>query len=155
MVAPPPIQLGKRHHNSLHSGFPELCFLFSLRLPGMWSQRRELLPCGRGRCALLNPANPNEQATPACGTSLFFALRLPEMWSQRRELNPRPLPYHGSALPLSYIGKYLAPRRQIVTIRAEDETRTRDPQLGRLMLYQLSYFRLLILFNYSDLLLSR
>jgi hypothetical protein len=24
---------------------------------------------------------------------------------------------------------------------AEDETRTRDPQLGRLMLYQLSYFR--------------
>ena len=26
-------------------------------------------------------------------------------------------------------------------IRAEDEVRTRDPQLGRLMLYQLSYFR--------------
>ncbi len=24
---------------------------------------------------------------------------------------------------------------------AEDEVRTRDPQLGRLMLYQLSYFR--------------
>ena len=24
---------------------------------------------------------------------------------------------------------------------AEDEIRTRDPQLGRLMLYQLSYFR--------------
>ena len=28
--------------------------------------------------------------------------------------------------------------------RAEDETRTRDIQLGRLMLYQLSYFRLLL-----------
>ena len=28
--------------------------------------------------------------------------------------------------------------------RAEDEIRTRDPQLGKLMLYQLSYFRLLI-----------
>ncbi len=28
--------------------------------------------------------------------------------------------------------------------RAENETRTRDPQLGKLMLYQLSYFRLLI-----------
>jgi hypothetical protein len=27
--------------------------------------------------------------------------------------------------------------------RAGDETRTRDPQLGRLMLYQLSYSRLL------------
>ncbi len=29
-----------------------------------------------------------------------------------------------------------------ILLRAEDETRTRDPQLGRLMLYQLSYFRL-------------
>ena len=28
--------------------------------------------------------------------------------------------------------------------RAEDEAQTRDPQLGRLMLYQLSYFRLLV-----------
>ncbi len=27
-------------------------------------------------------------------------------------------------------------------IRAEDEAQTRDPQLGRLMLYQLSYFRM-------------
>ena len=27
-------------------------------------------------------------------------------------------------------------------IRAENEIRTRDPQLGKLMLYQLSYFRL-------------
>ena len=26
--------------------------------------------------------------------------------------------------------------------RAENEVRTRDPQLGRLMLYQLSYFRI-------------
>jgi hypothetical protein len=28
--------------------------------------------------------------------------------------------------------------------RAENETRTRDPQLGKLMLYQLSYFRFFI-----------
>ena len=27
-------------------------------------------------------------------------------------------------------------------IRAEDETRTRDPNLGKVMLYQLSYFRM-------------
>ncbi len=27
---------------------------------------------------------------------------------------------------------------------AEDEAQTRDPQLGRLMLYQLSYFRMLV-----------
>ena len=56
--------------------------------------------------------------------------------SRWRDLNPRPLPYQGSALPLSYIG-----RRKI---RAEDEAQTRDPQLGRLMLYQLSYFRIRI-----------
>ncbi len=31
------------------------------------------------------------------------------------------------------------PRRE----RAENETRTRDPNLGKVMLYQLSYFRVL------------
>ena len=31
-----------------------------------------------------------------------------------------------------------------VSCRAEDEAQTRDPQLGRLMLYQLSYFRNLV-----------
>ena len=46
-------------------------------------------------------------------------------------MNSRPLPYQGSALPLSYTG----------VVGAEDEVRTRDPQLGRLMLYRLSYFR--------------
>ena len=30
---------------------------------------------------------------------------------------------------------------------AEDEVRTRDPQLGRLMLYRLSYFRNLVPFS--------
>ena len=30
-------------------------------------------------------------------------------------------------------------------LKAEDETRTRDPQLGKLMLYQLSYFRIVVL----------
>mgnify|MGYP006874324339 CR=1 FL=1 len=29
----------------------------------------------------------------------------------------------------------------LVSVGAEDEAQTRDPQLGRLMLYQLSYFR--------------
>ncbi len=28
--------------------------------------------------------------------------------------------------------------------RAEDETRTRDPNLGKVVLYQLSYFRILL-----------
>ena len=30
----------------------------------------------------------------------------------------------------------------VLIMRAEDGTQTRDPQLGRLMLYQLSYFRI-------------
>ena len=30
----------------------------------------------------------------------------------------------------------------MVCFRAENEVRTRDPQLGKLMLYRLSYFRL-------------
>ncbi len=29
-------------------------------------------------------------------------------------------------------------------VRAENETRTRDPNLGKVVLYQLSYFRLLL-----------
>ena len=56
--------------------------------------------------------------------------------SRWRDLNPRPLPYQGSALPLSYIGI-----RPSGHNRAEDGAQTRDPQLGRLMLYRLSYFR--------------
>ncbi len=76
--------------------------------------------------------------------------------SQEGELNPRPLPYQGSALPLSYLGfiysqlnvigwfatgaENFEPRTQ--DIRAGDEARTRDLQLGRLSLYQLSYSRL-------------
>ena len=31
--------------------------------------------------------------------------------------------------------------RTFIGIRAENETRTRDPNLGKVMLYQLSYFR--------------
>ena len=54
---------------------------------------------------------------------------------------------------LSYIGNFttpslkgekcFAPFRVGANLRAEDEARTRDLQLGRLPLYQLSYFRIL------------
>ena len=64
--------------------------------------------------------------------------------SQYRDLNPRPLPYQGSTLPLSYIGlkKITSICSMWFTTRAEDGVRTRDIQLGRLTLYQLSYFRI-------------
>jgi hypothetical protein len=55
-------------------------------------------------------------------------------------LNSRPLPYQGSALPLSYNG-WSSPGTYRTLHGAEDEVRTRDLQLGRLSLYQLSYFR--------------
>ncbi len=38
----------------------------------------------------------------------------------------------------------------VLKIRAGDEIRTRDPQLGRLMLYQLSYSRLCIIAELPD-----
>ena len=33
--------------------------------------------------------------------------------------------------------------------RAEDGTRTRDPNLGKVMLYQLSYFRVVAMFSFA------
>ena len=61
-----------------------------------------------------------------------------------------PLPYQGSALPTELRGRfalglpfYLYSQQQVRLIHgAGDETRTRDIQLGRLKLYQLSYSRL-------------
>ena len=58
--------------------------------------------------------------------------------SQCRDLNPRPLPYQGNALPLSYIG---SAGRLAWPCWAGDRVRTGDIQLGRLTLYQLSYSR--------------
>ncbi len=49
------------------------------------------------------------------------------------------LPWKCSTPELHWLLILIAPGFKI---GAEDETRTRDPQLGRLMLYQLSYFRL-------------
>ena len=34
--------------------------------------------------------------------------------------------------------------------RAKDETRTRDPNLGKVMLYQLSYFRIICLLDFLN-----
>ena len=79
------------------------------------------------------------------------------LWSRCGDLNPGPLPYQGSALPLSYNGLFWSflvacfwfnaitrnEKPEIYFMRAEDEVRTRDLQLGRLPLYQLSYFRIL------------
>ena len=52
-----------------------------------------------------------------------------------RILSPACLPFHH----LGNISIFLAPRLE----RAKDETRTRDPDLGKVVLYQLSYFRIM------------
>ena len=61
----------------------------------------------------------------------------------KRDLNPHSRNGQGilspSCLP---IPPFEHPRRE----RAENETRTRDPNLGKVMLYQLSYFRKYLLF---------
>src|SRR5262249_61548278 len=56
--------------------------------------------------------------------------------SPRPGLNWCPPPYQGGALPLSYEGLVVSNRSG-----AGDGIRTRDIQLGRLELYQLSYTR--------------
>ena len=50
----------------------------------------------------------------------------PHDCNSQRILSPSCLPFHHSS---------------ILSKRAENETRTRDPNLGKVMLYQLSYFR--------------
>ena len=52
------------------------------------------------------------------------------------------LPWKCSTPELHWLNTFMKPRR---TIRAGEETRTLDPQLGRLMLYQLSYARIISL----------
>ena len=66
----------------------------------------------------------------------------PKGWSSWTDLNRRPLPYQGSALPLSYTSLPGPGRRRWKPASgAGDGIRTRDIQLGKLTLYQLSYSR--------------
>ena len=46
--------------------------------------------------------------------------------------------YQKNLLPNSFGADW----QQLILRRAVDEARTRDPQLGKLMLYQLSYYRI-------------
>ena len=58
----------------------------------------------------------------------------------KRDLNPHSRNGQGILSPSCIpIPPFEHPRRE----RAENETRTRDPNLGKVMLYQLSYFRVL------------
>ena len=72
--------------------------------------------------------------------SYFRKICLLKLVYSKRDLNPHSRNgqriLSPSCLP---IPPFEHPRRE----RAENETRTRDPNLGKVMLYQLSYFRVL------------
>ena len=79
------------------------------------------------------------------------------MMSGKRDSNSRPQPWQGCALPTELFPQIVIPifangnhRNPLIyyepLYRAENETRTRDPNLGKVVLYQLSYFRRYFLF---------
>ena len=71
--------------------------------------------------------NRNHQFSNDCNYILYSKRDLnPHSRNGQRILSPSCLPFHHSS---------------ILSKRAENETRTRDPNLGKVMLYQLSYFR--------------
>src|SRR5215468_1451895 len=76
--------------------------------------------------------------------SLLMCSSIPNLeWSPDPGLNWRPHPYQGCALPTELSG--LAAVRSVgASFGAGNGIRTRDIQLGRLTLYQLSYSRLLL-----------
>ena len=51
---------------------------------------------------------------------------------------------HGAQAALQRKAPYRQVTRRFVPSRAENGTRTRDPDLGKVVLYQLSYFRIAI-----------
>src|SRR5688572_21862838 len=71
--------------------------------------------------------------------SLAMAVLFSFLWSPPTDLNRRPRPYQGRALPTE-LGGRPSPHGRLGG--AGDGSRTRDIQLGRLKLYQLSYSRL-------------
>jgi hypothetical protein len=76
-----------------------------------------------------------------------------ENWSARRDLNPRPSAWEdddghaikdsGRCMTLRRVARGAATSRAPLEIPgARDGIRTRDPELGKLVLYQLSYSRI-------------
>ncbi len=103
-----------------------------------WTSRREI---GAG--------NETRTRDPDLGKVVLYQLSYSRNrmsfasdWSGKRDSNSRPRPWQGRALPTE-----LFPQRNITYIYllklfgAGNETRTRDPDLGKVVLYQLSYSR--------------
>ena len=84
---------------------------------------------------------------PACGTTQTTKGKKRERrrWSGRRVSNSRPQPWQGCALPTELlphrVGCVDAQKGACKFCGAGDESRTRDLNLGKVALYQLSYSR--------------
>ncbi len=81
-------------------------------------------------CSSFRNANLISRRIALRGTSSLPRMTLYQDGAHDRARTGEPLPYQGSALPLSYVG-----------LGAGNGIRTRDIQLGRLTLYHLSYSR--------------
>ena len=62
-------------------------------------------------------------------------------WSGKRDSNSRPRPWQGRALPTELFPQRRSCDTSKSGVGAGNETRTRDPDLGKVVLYQLSYSR--------------
>src|SRR5262245_44174783 len=74
-------------------------------------------------------------------SNFSLLMRSPRKWSRLPGLNWRPRPYQGRALPTELRGPGSLGLESSPQVGAGNGTRTRDIQLGRLTLYQLSYSR--------------
>ena len=102
-------------------------------------------------CFWCNVSKMRVELTRPIGHYPLKVARLPipppgQKESERRDSDPRPRPWQGRALPTELLSqsKYCFQYRTIVKFKerwAKDGTRTRDPDLGKVVLYQLSYFR--------------
>ncbi len=115
--------------------------------PITWSGRRvsNSRPQPWQGCALPTELLPH---CPACAASCRTT-RCQKIWSGRRVSNSRPQPWQGCALPtellphLSCLCSALPYNTLPEKSGAGDESRTRDLNLGKVALYQLSYSRML------------
>ena len=83
---------------------------------------------------------------PPSGHYAVKSLKSSKAWSEKRDSNPRPRPWQGRALPTELFSRMRISVIHcqyfiVLSLGAKNGTRTRDPDLGKVVLYQLSYFR--------------
>src|SRR5688572_3943930 len=102
----------------------------------MWRRRRESNPCTR----FCRPLPDHSGTSPSVHVPAPVALAAPRGFEPRfTDPKSAVLPLDDGAIEPPW--KVAGHRQQGTKNGAEDGTRTRDPHLGKVMLYQLSHFR--------------